>query len=176
MIWYLPATALAFAVFHFLWRFGFRLCGVKRGKAKWLSIPAFAFLLVLLLLISSRPADVFKSAFGFPPPRDVRGLKTKRFLVGQSGGCYLRFKTDDKTFQRILDRGLSPAGTNQMNLLTTGANSQLAPNWWRPEDLGTNPQFYQVVFTNKNSYDWVRESLGYDPISHLVLFKRDDID
>jgi len=176
IIWYLPATAIAFAVFYLLWWFGLRLCGVKSGKAKWVSIPAFAFLLVLFSLIPSRPAEVFKSAFGFPPPHDVRELKTKRYLVGQSGGCYLRFEADHKTVQRILERGLLLADTNQPLSLTTGPNRQLAPNWWRPEDLGSNSQFYQVVFTNKNSYDWVRESLGYDPISHLVLFKRDDID
>lgn len=179
IIWYLPATAIAFTVFYLLWWFGLRLCGVKNRQAKWLCLPTFvflAFLLVLPLLISSRPAGVFKAAFGFLPPPDVRELKTKWFLVGQSGGCYLRFKADDKTLQRILDRGLSQADTNRILLLVTGDNTQPAPKWWRPEDLGTNPQFYEVVFTNKNSYDWVRESLGYDPISHLVLFKRVEID
>jgi hypothetical protein len=176
IIWYLPATAIAFAIFYLLWWFVLHLCGVTSKKARWLSLPVFVFLLGLLLLIPSRPAEVFKSAFGFPPPHDVRELKAKMYLVGQSGVCYLRFEADEKTVQRILARGLTLADTNQPFSLTTGPNRQLAPEWWRPKDLGSNFQFYQVVFTNKDSYDWVRESLGYDPVSHLVLFKRDDID
>ena len=96
--------------------------------------------------------------------------------MGQSGGFYLRFKADEKTVHRILNRGLSLADTNQLFLLNRGANAQLAPKWWKPEDLGTSPQFYRAAFTNKNSYDWIHEYLGYDPATHLVLFKRDDID
>src|SRR5688572_26396764 len=103
-VWYLPAAAITFAIFYLLWWLGLRICRIESKKAKWVSLPVFAFLVALIVLIPSRPSDVFTSAFGFAPPSDVSGLKTERYLVGQSGGCFIRFTADTNTVAKIIAR------------------------------------------------------------------------
>jgi hypothetical protein len=114
-------------VFFFVWWLGLRIFRIKTERGKWISLTVFAFLVALLILVPSRPSEVFTSAFGFAPPNDVTGLKAQRYLVGQSGGCFLRFTADTNTIAKIIARGLSPTDTNrfyQLQLATVSGYHQ----------------------------------------------------
>ncbi|MFO1512545.1 MAG: hypothetical protein U1F83_06470 [Verrucomicrobiota bacterium] len=175
VVWYLPATAIVFAVFYLLWWLGLRICRIETKRAKWGSLPVFMLLVALLVLIPSRPADVFTSAFGFAPPGDVSGLMAQRYLVGQSGGCFLRFTADANTVAKIVARGLSPTDTNQLYQLATSGDWS-PPKWWKLQELGWGVDFYSAIFTNTNSYDFVFEKLAYNPATKMVFFQRRDVD
>lgn len=174
-IWYLPLAAVAFGLFYVAWRFGLHLCRVQSKKARLLSLPVFVLLVWAVIQYGSKPSAVYAEAFGFPVAADVLELKSKRFLVGQSGGCYLRFKADESTVRRILSRGLTVMDTNHVSSLKRDPRGRV-PRWWKLEELGTNAEFYYATFTNKNSYDWIYEYLAYDPSTRVILFRRNDVD
>ena len=175
-IWYLPAGALSFGLFYLIW---FLLLWAFRVRSKWArvaSLPVFAGLVFALWTYGTRATPTYVEAFGFPASPDVSELKSERFLVGQSGGVYLRFRADFATVERIIGRGLLRMDTNHLLLLTKDLRGGHPPDWWGVQALGSGSQFYCATATNRGSFDSVFEYLAYDPSTRLVLFKRDDVD
>src|SRR5678809_584495 len=106
LVWYLPAAAIAFVIFYFVWWLGLRALHVRHRWARLASVPAFLGLAVAFWFYSTRSTAVFAEAFGFPVTTDVRDLQSDRFLVGQSGRLYLRFHAAPTTVERVIARGL----------------------------------------------------------------------
>jgi hypothetical protein len=174
-LYFLPISAIGFALFYLVWWIGLRAFRVRSRWARFASVPVFAAVVFGFWLSGTRPSAVYAEAFGFPVSQDVQDLKSDRFFMGQSGGAYLRFRADRGTVERIIARGLLPMNTNHLFLLQQDVRGT-QPQWWRVQDLGAGSQFYHSSATNKNTYDVIFEYLAYDPSAGLVLFKRNDVD
>jgi len=73
-------------------------------KRRWIG-GAFALYVVAVVACffwNTRPAAIFEMHFGFPPPSDVRNLKSKHYILGDSGNTTLSFKAGRETVGRIV--------------------------------------------------------------------------
>ncbi|MGH9754710.1 MAG: hypothetical protein ACREA2_18180 [Blastocatellia bacterium] len=102
------------------------------------------------------PGLVFESSFGFPPTSDVKELKGRRFIFGDSGDAFLRFHASKQTIERIVT-GARLYQINE-NMFRRQAPSDLAsPSYWRPFE-GKPALFYES--------QWFDDSFG---VSNAIL-------
>ncbi|MEM1446667.1 MAG: hypothetical protein AAGF84_11460 [Planctomycetota bacterium] len=142
------AGIICFIPFAVVWWIAVALI---KPKHKWawrlLCVPAFGIAAVTLLLgvffWTYRPAAVFEREFGFPPPSDVTELRSKQFILGDSGSVWMNFQADPGT-QTLLrnSRAWREPGPNDGSYPI----SQGEPGWYRVPSA-TSTETYCVDLT-----------------------------
>lgn len=109
------------------------------------------------------PAQVFESVFGFPPTSDVKELEGRRFIFGDSGDAFLRFRADKQTIERIVTGARLYKITE--DTFKSRASSQ---SHWKPFE-GKPTLFYESQSFD-DSFGYSSAILCYDGSTGLAHF------
>jgi hypothetical protein len=131
-----------------------------------MSLPASVICFILLIYtasvhesyIESRPNAVFRSAFGFDPPPDVKILNASHTRFTKWHDADLEFYADDSTVQRILGKGYFPKES------MPGMHTTISPGWWAFSDSSRKGLYYGIHGQQPYPSDY----LSYDSAAHLV--------
>jgi len=135
------------------------------------SVAAFGLVVVLLVVIDVAqgflPRRVFESAFGFAPPPDVLELEGRRFVFGDSGSAYLRFRADKRTVKKLVGSRFIEIDEKRFRSQSASALKS-APSYWRPFE-GKATHYYEAGRFD-DSFGTSYAVLSYDEADHVAHF------
>lgn len=87
--------------------------------------------LIYFFVLDPNPKSIFSSTFAQSVPANVQDLECHTLWIGDTQILWLRFKTDEAEFRKLLPTKLLPNTDAyfELNSETGGPN---APSWWKP--------------------------------------------
>lgn len=135
------------------------------------SVAAFGIVIVLMVVINVAqgflPRRVFESSFGFDPPSDVVEVKGKRFVFGDSGSAYLRFRADKRTVEQIIGSRFVEIDERRFRSQSASA-LESAPSYWQPFE-GKATRYYEADRFD-DSFGFSYAVLSYDESNSVAHF------
>jgi hypothetical protein len=177
---------LIFLLFAGLWFLG------RKKKWRWLKwlagIPAISMIALAVFLVaaiawgiidSMNPRSVFKDEFGIPPPASVSEIQSSYFQFADGGNVYLRFKTSEEAFNKLVPIRLQIKTAEEMKSETPGESGSESPTWWDYK-IDSNWTYYLRIFSSykekvsgqsaPKGFAWEAEYFAYDPKTHLAYY------
>lgn len=157
------------------------IVGWKRKKT-WMKllggIPALFMvglgaLLIYSWVASPRPDESFKMAFGELPSEKISNLR------GYAGGwtdsyeCYLRFKTTETEFRRLMPSELVELSVAEVTAKTPTNYGSGTPAWWDHKFDSQWKYFYRKsTKTSLQRQEFQRQYIyfSYDPINQVAYY------
>ena len=178
---------VVFLAFAGLWFWG------RKKKLKWLKwlagIPALGMALLAVLVVSiityrildlRNPRTVFKAQFGIAPPASVSGIKSSYYCFADTEDIYLRFKTTDLEFGKLVPARLQKKTPEEMERDTPGVSGSEVPAWWDYQ-IGEDWIYYLRIGSGGNGANQRRsasesEYFAYNPKTHIAYYRLIGVD
>lgn len=146
-----------------------------------ITVAAVAIPIVLVIMVNYGldllPSHVFKSSFGFAAPADVKELQGRRFILGDGGDAYLRFRASAATVDRIVAGRFVEVVGSETKCDQFFAADELSPDWQPPG--GKSVRCFRALSREDgfgSGFGSNSASLLYDPQSGTAYFHWSGID
>ena len=154
---------------------------------RWIAgLPAACMLLLAAILVigmtygiiaSQNPKSVFKTTFEEEPSQAISDIQSSLYWFADTGSVYLRFKTTESEFRRLVPKDLSPRTSEQMEKDTPMEVGSHGPTWWTYQ---VNPEWIYFLRDHspsaeegpsKRGFYSETEYFAFDPATQTAYYR-----